>query len=248
MCEAIGNHGPRTQALPTYMLGIVEFESALRLQRRLAYDVAGDRSTAALIVCEHPPIITVGRDGSREHIRFEKADLDARRWPVRWVNRGGGCVLHAPGQVAAYPIVSLDRFGFNLQAYLDRLHVAVMTALADCDIPAKTRDSLSGVFVGDRLVAHFGVAVCDWIAYFGIGLNVNPDLEPFRKVLCCGPNEPTMTSMERERRSQVRMATVRQRLVESVASCLGFETILPLHSHPVLTPTMPHHAVVARPA
>src|SRR5262245_30846503 len=77
-----------------YLLGPVEFEAALALQRRLAYHVAGDRDVAALLLCEHPPLITVGRQGSWAHILCEPEELKARRWQVRWVNRGGGCLLH----------------------------------------------------------------------------------------------------------------------------------------------------------
>jgi lipoyl(octanoyl) transferase len=246
MCDVVANHGLTGQRLTAYMLGIVDFDAVLRLQRRLVYDVAGDRSTAALVVCEHSPTITVGRDGSREHIRFDMADLETRGWPVRWVNRGGGCVLHAPGQIVAYPIVALERMGFDLRAYLDRLHLAVIDTLAECDLSATVLHSNPGVCVGDRLIAHIGVAVRDWIAYYGISLNVNPDLEPFRKVQVCAAGQPTMTSTERERRSQVRIATVRQRLVEALAMRLGFDTVLPLHSHPVLSSPGLRHAVAAK--
>src|SRR2546425_3979032 len=83
-------------ALQVYLLGLVEFEAALNLQRRLVYEVSGNRDSAALILCEHPPLITVGRQCSRAHILKEADDLTGRRWPVRWVNRGGGCLLHQP--------------------------------------------------------------------------------------------------------------------------------------------------------
>jgi len=69
--------------LQTYLLGTVSFEDALALQRRLVYQVSGERSQAALIVCEHPPIITIGRQGSRAHLQLEPEDLRPRRWPVR---------------------------------------------------------------------------------------------------------------------------------------------------------------------
>src|SRR5207253_2503269 len=119
MIDIRASTGP---VLQVYLLGTVDFEEMLRVQRRLVYDVAGDRDRAVLILCEHPPGISVGREGSREHIRCGPAELAARRWPVRWVNRGGGCLLHLPGQLAIYPIVALDRLGLGLQAYLDHLH------------------------------------------------------------------------------------------------------------------------------
>ena len=97
-------------SLQVYLLGSIDFESALALQRRLIYQVAGERSGAALVLCEHPPLITVGRQGSRSHILCDSEELRARRWKVRWVNRGGGCLLHQPGQLAVYPILPLDRW------------------------------------------------------------------------------------------------------------------------------------------
>src|SRR4051812_43090928 len=87
-------------ALRVYLLGLVEFEAVLAVQRALVYQVAGERDTAGLVLCEHPPLITVGRHGSPAHIRCGPEELRARRWRVRWVNRGGGCLLHLPGQLA----------------------------------------------------------------------------------------------------------------------------------------------------
>src|SRR3984957_11678561 len=83
------DHG-RAAVLQAYLLGTVDFEAALVLQKRLVYDISGNRSQAALILCEHPPCITVGRQGSRAHILYEPEELHQRRWPIRWVNRGGG--------------------------------------------------------------------------------------------------------------------------------------------------------------
>jgi lipoyl(octanoyl) transferase len=236
------------RALRAYLLGSVDFDAILRLQRRLVYEIAGDRFASALIVCEHPPIITVGRDGSREHIRFEPNELATRGWPIRWVNRGGGCLLHAAGQIAAYFILALDQYKLDLHAYLDRLHGVVLDTLARFDVTGETRSDRAGIYVDGRLIAHVGIAVRDWITYYGLTLNVNPDLEPFRRVLAAGLDEPPMTSLERERRSQVRIATVRQQLVESFAARFGFERISPFHFHPALTIPVASHAIVARPA
>ena len=87
-------------SLQVYLLGTVDFEEMLQFQRRLVYEVSGDRWRAMLVLCEHGPLISVGREGSLEHIGFEPHELAAREWPVRWVNRGGGCLLHLPGQLA----------------------------------------------------------------------------------------------------------------------------------------------------
>src|SRR4051812_42411581 len=74
--------------LQVYLLGIVDFETFLPFQRRLQYEITSNRQHAALVLCEHPPIITVGRQGSRGHIRLDAEYLRQRRWQVRWVQRG----------------------------------------------------------------------------------------------------------------------------------------------------------------
>src|SRR5437764_1498240 len=112
---------PTTTALHAYLLGRVPFDALLALQRRLAYEVGGERDRGVLVLCEHPHRITVGREGSRGHVRYEGEELHALGWPLTWVNRGGGVLLHAPGQLAVYPVFALDALGLTLQAYLDRL-------------------------------------------------------------------------------------------------------------------------------
>jgi lipoyl(octanoyl) transferase len=221
--------------LQVYLLGLVEFEAALALQRRLAYTVAGDRQSAALVVCEHPPLVTVGREGSRAHILCEPEELQARQWRVRWVNRGGGCLLHAPGQLAVYPILPLDRLGLGLQAYLDKLHEVVADVLDDFTVHAQTRPGYPGVWVTGRPIAGCGVAVRDWVSYFGVYLNVAPDLEPFRRVRFAGSEtHGHMTSLARERRGLVRPAHVRQQLLEHFGTRFGIANVALFSDHPSL--------------
>src|SRR3954470_22692141 len=111
---------PQAPPLEVYMLGVVDFDEVQRLQRRLVYDL-GERGGAALVLCEHPPTISVGRSGSRLHIGPDDDALRSLGVKVHWVNRGGGCVLHLPGQLSAYVAVSLTRLGLDVQGYLDGL-------------------------------------------------------------------------------------------------------------------------------
>src|SRR5437764_10362962 len=136
--------------LQVYLLGVVDFEAALGLQRRLAYEVAGDRTRAALILCEHPPLITVGRQGSRAHILCDADELRARQWQVRWVNRGGGCLLHTPGQLAIYPVLALDQLRLSIPQYLDRLHAALVALAADFSVAATAEAGRPGVWARGR--------------------------------------------------------------------------------------------------
>jgi lipoyl(octanoyl) transferase len=225
--------------LQVYLLGSVGYDAALALQRRLVYQVSGAPESAALILCEHPPLITVGRQGSRTHIRYEPDDLRARQWPVRWVNRGGGAWLHLPGQFA------LNHFGIGLQEYLDRLQAVLALALRDFTVQAQAPPGQVGVWVGQRPIAAVGVAVRGWVAYHGAVLNINPDLEPFRNVRCMPGSELAMTSLERERRGPLRVSMVRERIVEYFAQRFAFERTSLFFDHPTLPRKAPTDALAS---
>jgi lipoyl(octanoyl) transferase len=229
-------HSGRTDScspLQVYLLGAVEFEAALALQRLLVYQTAGERDRAALVLCEHPPLITVGRQGSWAHLLGEPEEQGWRRWPVRWVNRGGGCILHVPGQLAVYPVLPLDRLRLGVQEYLDQLQGVLLDVLDDFQIRGEVRPQRPGVWVGPRRIADIGVAVRDWVSYYGAVVNVSADLELFRLVRGA-PDEGPMTSLERERRAPLRPALVRERLVEHFAARFGFEQPALFFDHPLL--------------
>jgi lipoyl(octanoyl) transferase len=222
------------KALQVYLLGSVEFEAALALQRLLAFQLTDDSTSAALILCEHPPLITVGRQGSRDHILFEPEELRARRWRVRWVNRGGGCLLHLPGQLAIYPIVPLNRMALSVQTYLEKLQAVLVALIADFNIKGTGNQEMAGLWVDKRMIASLGVAVRDWVAYFGAVLNVNPNLNLIRQVRTGAVGDGPMTSIERERRGPLRPSLVRERLIEHFAAQFSFERTSLFFHHPFL--------------
>jgi lipoyl(octanoyl) transferase len=238
-------YSPRLPVVQAYLLGTLDHNTVQSLQHRLAYDVAGDPSAAAVILCDHPPAITIGREGSWAHVRVSPEQLHARRLPVRWVARGGGAVLHAPGQVACYPILPLDRMGLTPAEYLAGLCGVVGDLLAGFGVSADVGLGPTTVRVAGRRIAHFGVAVRNWVASYGFVLNVNPDLELFRVIDSDGDPVP-VTSLQRECPTRVRVPTVRQRLLDLLALRFGFGRVSVFHSHPTFLPRTPLHAFPAR--
>jgi lipoyl(octanoyl) transferase len=233
MAAELVQNGASDRTLQVYLLGCVPLEHLLRLQRRLHFDITGDRRSSALIVCEHPATITVGRQGSRSHIHLESEELGLRGWPIRWVNRGGGCVLHLPGQFAIYPILPLDRLGCEIGDYLRLLAESVRNMLADFTVHANVRIDEHGVWAGDRMLAALGVSVCDWVTGHGAFVNVHPDLDLFRGVTTV-PSAQPMTSLERERRGAVRPSLVRERLIEHFRVRFGFTRVSLFTDHAAL--------------
>lgn len=230
------------RVLQAYLLGTLDLDRVLALQRRLAYEAAGEPAAPALILCDHPPGLTVGRHGSRAHVRLTDNELTARRWDVKWVARGGGVTVHLPGQVACYPVLPLREHGITPAGYVRHLGELVGDLCRGLGLtPAISADG-SAIRVNGRRVATVGVAVRNWVTSFGIVVNVTPDLELFRGVETDGDPVP-MTSLQRECPIPVRVPTVRQRLLDSVASRFGFNRVSVFHQHPMFLPRIRAHAV-----
>jgi lipoyl(octanoyl) transferase len=230
--------------LQAYLLGSLDFDALLRLQRSLAFHLAEGEGSGALVLCEHPPLITVGRDGNPSDVRLGPDELTALRWGIRWVPRGGGCLLHLPGQLAVYPILALERLELSIPDYLDRLQQVLVAVLADFGIRGHAGPAHDGVRVGDRLLAALGVAVRGGISHFGAVLNVDPDVTLFRHVHIGTSTDAPMTSLARERKGALRAALVRQRLIEHFADQFGFART-ELFFHP---PGQPGHQRLLAPA
>lgn len=217
--ETADRTGP---ALAAHLLGTVDFDSCLALQQRLVYECGGARESAlTLLVCEHPATITIGRHGSRGHVHFDEAELTSRRIATRWVNRGGGAILHVPGQLAVYPIVPLERLGWNAGAFLDRLERALAAALAEAGVSALLRPGRRGLWGRSGQISFCGVAVKQGVSYFGAYVNVCPDLRLLRYV-DSDPTEHTAAgSLLAERQQPVRMAGVRERVIRHLATAMS---------------------------
>ncbi|HEY3789842.1 MAG TPA: hypothetical protein VGL71_13350 [Urbifossiella sp.] len=230
----------RDPDLRTYLLGRVEFNALIRSQERLAYEVAGG-NFGALIVCDHPTGITIGREGSRLHVRPDPEELREREWPLHWVSRGGGAMLHLPGQIACYPILPLDRLNLTPAAFLETVQQLIMDLLKKYELPGEIDREQPGIRVRGRRIAHVGFAIRNWVSRFGIVLNVDPDLELFYNIHCDGDPSP-MTSLQRETTSRIRIAEVRQRLAAMMAERFGFDRISPFHHLPGHPARSKHHA------
>jgi lipoate-protein ligase B len=198
------------------------------------------------LLAAHPLLITVGRAGSRSHILATGHALERMGLAVRWVNRGGGCILHAPGQLGVYPIVPLDRFGWNVGQYLARLSQAVASTLSRLGILAATKAHSLSAWGRTGQLAGGGIIVRRGMASDGFHLNVEVS-RPHLKVLD-SPAAPLGTptrfrcwsSLVAEQGRPVRMSGVRAALVESLAAALSCPDFQPVIGHPWL-PRIPAH-------
>jgi lipoate-protein ligase B len=217
------------------LLGLVDFDAALFLQERLMMDAA-QRSDGqgTLLVCEHPPLITVGREGSQADLAGSTEELTARQIGVRWLNRGGGSLVHVPGQLALYSILPLERRGLGLAAYRERLHAALLETCRELRIRARRKPPAAGLFCRGGKVADVGVAVRQGISSHGLFVNVNPRIDFLRLVRS---GECRASSLEVERGTPVPMPAVRESLIRHVAESLDYEKYHLYTGHPLLRRT-----------
>ena len=177
----------QSPALEAFLLGQIDFDRALDLQQRLVLQCRDrDDGQIILLLCEHPAIITVGRGGSPGEIAMQSGLVRNRQIEVRWVNRGGGCLVHCPGQLAIYPLVPLQWHGFSVGEFLDRFHAGIIETLDDLNVPRQHEPRPSccvhGVWGRTGQLAAVGVAVRHWVTYYGAYLNVCPPMGLFRLV------------------------------------------------------------------
>lgn len=223
-------------SLEVRLLGCVDFDSALFLQERLVYELSGrDDAQGGLLLCEHPPLVTIGREGSREDVQVDPDELVSRGIDVRWLNRGGGCLVHAPGQLAVYPVVPLKRVGMTPGGFLGLLEESVIATCRDLRVKAWRSDARPGVFCRLGQFAHVGIAVKSWVSYHGLFLNVSPAMELMRLARSAGGEPVTSLAAQRVRRTS--MHAVREGIIHHLAAMLGYERHHVYTGHPLLRRT-----------
>lgn len=242
------NHDPSAPAMQVHLLGVVDFDACLALKQRLVYELSGqDDGQASLLVCEHPPRISIGRSGSRRQIRLNQEELTSRKLPVTWVNRGGPALLHLPGQLAVYPIVPLQARGWSVGEYLTRLAYGLQAGLEEQGVQTQTHPKHGGLWARSGQLAALGVAVKRWTTYYGAYVNVTPDLSTFSFVHSDSLHQKPMSSLAAERRQRVQMTKVREALVRHVAAALDYERCHVYAGHPLLShQRQPFHEATAR--
>lgn len=187
-------------------LGLVSFQSAWELQRRLVELRAAGEIPDTLLLLEHPHSYTLGRTADESNIRASPTDLAQIGAEVFRIDRGGDVTYHGPGQLVGYPIMFIEDRR-NLLQYIRKLEEVIIRALAGFGIDSGRIDGLSGVWVGEEKIAAIGVKI-GRVTSHGFALNVSTDMTYFRHIVPCGIRDKGVTSIrcELERQAQLRDA------------------------------------------
>src|ERR1700691_1288605 len=189
--------------------GTVDYATGLRLQQRLVELRKGGRIGDVVLLLEHTPVITLGRNAKAANVIASREQLAARGVDVFECDRGGDVTFHGPGQLVGYPIFDLrgmastdgKRKTLGAIEYVRRLEEVLIRTCADFKIPTKRVCGLTGVWTSEgeeAKIAALGVHISRAITSHGIALNVNTNLDYFNLIVPCGISAKPVTSMAKE--------------------------------------------------
>jgi lipoate-protein ligase B len=220
-------------------LGRMDYLAALTLQEQLVTRKQRSSSADVLLLVEHPHVFTLGRGGKELNV------LAPGEVPVYRTGRGGDVTYHGPGQLVVYPIIDLrSKLRKDVHRYVRNLESAAIATLRDFGLTATRRPPFTGIWIGDSKIAAIGVAVRRCITFHGLALNVNPDLNYFKRIVPCGLAWAEVTSMQRELGVEQNMAALKRRFLLNFSEIFGYDDIKegpnfgPQHSSATTSPTI----------
>ena len=206
-------------------LGRVPYAEGLRVQEQLVAERQAGRVVDVLLMLEHEPVFTMGRNARAENVLVSADVLRERGFEIFETGRGGDVTYHGPGQVVGYPIVELPPERRDVHRYVRDLEEVMIRACADYGVTAARIAGKTGAWVGSEKVGAIGVRIARWVTSHGFALNVTNDLDPFSLIVPCGIRGHGVTSLSRLVGRDVAPEEVAVRLAGHVADVLDLEIV-----------------------
>ena len=203
-------------------LGRVPFAATASLQERLRLEIAAGHRPATLLLCEHDPVITLGRSADASHVLASEAELVRAGVKVERATRGGDVTYHGPGQLVAYPVFPVRR---GVVAHVRSMADAIIALLAAHGVASAFRRCEPGVWVGQAKVCAFGVHVHRRVAIHGLALNVNTDLSAFNLIVPCGLRGSAVTSLSALTGAQFAPEQIVGKFIAAASPAFGLELV-----------------------
>ena len=199
------------------------YREALELQRKLVERRKAGEIPDALLLLEHDPVITLGRNAKSEHLLSSPETLAEAGIELFETDRGGDVTYHGPGQLVGYPILDLGLIRKDVVWYVRTLEEALIRAAEDFGIRAERRAGLRGVWVNQAKVGAIGIHISRWVTSHGFALNLETDLGYFRHIVPCGIAACPVTSFRELLGAPVDRFLVEERIIQHLGELLGRE-------------------------
>jgi lipoyl(octanoyl) transferase len=205
-------------------LGMIDYGEALKLQCEVVEARRQGLVSNTLLMLEHPAVLTKGTRTDAANIYYTDKQLAEAGIKVFEVNRGGDVTYHGPGQIVGYPIVDLKEFDLGIRVFINTMQEAIIAFLDDkYSIKGYSqKDKFTGVWVNDKKITAFGIAVVQGVSMHGFAFNVNTDLSHFDIINPCGLSKG-VTSVANELGHEVDIEQTSKELAEYIVSQFGWE-------------------------
>jgi lipoate-protein ligase B len=221
-------------------LGLIEYETAWKLQDQYAQEIAAGNRPPTLLLLEHPHVYTFGRRGEQKNLLWGEEQLKEKGIAIHWVDRGGDVTYHGPGQLVGYPLLPLGQVNSESKlpqadyvGYVRKLEKTIISALARLGLVAGQRSGLTGVWIQSDVhsrcrhcspedrkkpakIAAIGVKVdARGVSRHGFALNVNPDMEYWDGIIACGLQDEPIVSLADLFENPPAMERVKQEVIQA---------------------------------
>jgi lipoyl(octanoyl) transferase len=208
-------------------LGLIGYAEAYALQKRVVAARKAETIEDVLLLCEHPHVITQGRNGKRAHLLVSERVLRQKGMDYYETSRGGDITYHGPGQIVGYPILNLGTIRRDVVWYVRMLEEAMIRATAEFGVTAERVAGKTGIWVRtgntEEKLAAIGVHVSRWVTSHGFAYNVSTDLRNFDLIVPCGIADRKATSLEKLLGRSVEEKEVAPRIANHLGDLLGLE-------------------------
>lgn len=184
--------------------GMMPYQEAWDLQTRLHQELVANKRAGYpepqrhyFILCEHPPVFTLGKSGSEDHLKIDEKDREEHQIEYYKINRGGDITFHGPGQLVGYPILDLDLIFTDVHKYVRSLEEVIIRVLHKYNIEGTRSDRYTGVWIGNddvkdesKKICAIGVHLSRWVTMHGFAFNINTNLSYFDHIIPCGIADP----------------------------------------------------------
>lgn len=185
-------------------VGMIPYKEAWDLQTAIHKQLVDNKRAGYpvpqqhyFLLCEHPPVFTLGKSGSEDHLKINEEELDAYNIEYFKINRGGDITFHGPGQLVGYPILDLDLIFTDVHRYVRSLEEVIIRVLKYYQIQGGRNDRYTGVWVQSPNAGHelqkicaIGVHLSRWVTMHGFAFNINTNLSYFNHIIPCGIADP----------------------------------------------------------
>ena len=171
---------------------LIPYKYAVKFLEKRVRDIKYNKKSDLLWILEHPITFTAG-------IRSSKSEIIDKKIKVIHSNRGGKITLHSPGQKIVYFVIDLSKKKKDIRLLINKIEKSIIEFLKLYNVDGVADRKDIGIWVNEKKISAIGIRVSRWIAYHGCSININNDLNLYKKIKPCGINNQKITSLKKEK-------------------------------------------------